>query len=93
MTERMNIIVPRSYVTSSGEAKTSFTRIGVAFQTKNGWSLIFEALPVPSLNDKGQLETKALLMPPLEPDGARQAKSNAPPANFEDLGIDQSIPF
>jgi len=60
MTSRMDIVCPRD----SGD-KTYFTKIGVAFPNKNGngYTLVFEALPLPSLRD-GKIETRALLMEP-----------------------------
>jgi hypothetical protein len=78
MTDRMDILSTRSYTTRDGEQKTAFTRIGTAWANKNGngWSLTFEALPLPTLNDKGQVETRALMMPPKQ-DGAQ---SSGPPA-------------
>ncbi len=98
MTERLNIVSPRQYTTRDGEVKTAFTRIGVAFATKSGWALTFEALPLPSLNDKGVLETKVLLMPPREDDAPRQTgRKGAQPTDFSDLrgavGPDDDIPF
>lgn len=95
MTDRLNIVSPRNYTTRDGEVKTAFTKIGVAFATKSGWALTFEALPLPSLNDKGVLETKVLLMPPREDDGQRLARKGAQPTDFSDLrgGQDDDIPF
>lgn len=67
MTERMDLLATRSY-TSNGETKTTFTRIGTAWKNSKGWSLVFDALPVPSINDKGQIETRVLMMAPREKD-------------------------
>jgi hypothetical protein len=65
MTNRMDIVTSRQ----GSDGKTYFTKIGVAFQNRNGgWSMAFEALPVPSINDKGILECRALLMPPRDRD-------------------------
>ena len=90
MTERLNIVSPRQYTTRDGEVKTAFTRIGVAFPTKNGgWSLTFEALPLPSLNDKGIVETKVLLMTPRGEDDAPKQRSD----NRGAVGPDDDIPF
>jgi hypothetical protein len=89
MTDRMDLVATRSYTTRDGEVKTAFTRIGVAFPIKSGWSLSFEALPLPSLNDKGQIETRVLMMVP------KDKKSDAPPRDFSDMpgaGTDD-IPF
>lgn len=96
MTDRLNIISPRQYTTRDGEVKTAFNKIGVAFATKNGgWSLTFEALPLPAINDKGVLETKVLLMPPREDDGQRTTtnRKGAQPSDFSDLGSDSDLPF
>lgn len=57
-TDRMDLLATRTV----GD-KTYYTRIGVAFATKNGWSLSFEALPVPQLRD-GKIETRVLMVPP-----------------------------
>ena len=78
MTERMDILATRSYV-KDGETKTAFTKIGVAFATKNGgWSLVFEALPIASLSDKGTIETRALMMPP-KGDGSSKSRDDDSP--------------
>lgn len=78
MAERMDAIVARDYVTRDGEAKTAFTRIGTAWPTKNGYRVVFDALPLPSLNDKGALETVVLLMPPREPSRSAPAAEESP---------------
>jgi len=79
MTERMDILATRSYA-KDGETKTAFTRIGVAFATKNGgWSLVFEALPIASLSDKGTIETRALMMPPREGNGPGKSRDDESP--------------
>jgi hypothetical protein len=93
MADRMDVVCPRSYTTRDGEVKTAFSKIGVAFQTKNGWAIQFEALPLPQLED-GKLVTKALLMPPREQTDAPRSsgRGNAPPADFSDLR-DDKIPF
>lgn len=89
MANRMDIVSPRA----GSDGKTYFTKIGVAFETqKGGWSLSFEALPLPSLNDKGQIECRALMMVPRERDGATAAPRLAPPQrNRNDL--DDDVPF
>lgn len=64
MAERLDAVVAREYSDRDGNKKTAFTRIGVAFATKNGgWSLPLEALPLPTMGERG-LETRILLMPP-----------------------------
>lgn len=73
MTDRMDILAIRSYA-KDGETKTAFTKIGVAFATKTGgWQLVFEALPIASLSDKGTIETRALMKPPQPRDGGSPA--------------------
>lgn len=80
MNERMDLLSARPYTDKNGEARTAFTRIGTAWQTTKGWSLTFDALPLPSMNDKGVVETRVLMMPPREPQqrGPAQADPDAP---------------
>jgi len=67
MARRFDILSPRK----SRDGKTYFTKIGVAFENKNGgYSLSFEALPIASLTDDGGIETRALMMEPRERDAA-----------------------
>lgn len=104
MSDYMEIVIARPYTTSSGEQRTAFTRVGTAWPMKNreGFSLTFDALPVPTMNDKGVIETRVLMMPPRPKDGeqqprqqsngysqdkgSRRIQSNAPPS-FEDDDI------
>jgi hypothetical protein len=94
MAERMDIVCPRA----GGDGKTYYTKIGVAFATRNGgWSLTFEALPLPSIGDNGKLETRALLMPPRERDAPQQtrqapqggSRTRAPASD----DLDDDVPF
>lgn len=65
MSERFDIVTARQYADkTTGEIKTAWTLIGRAFQTSKGWSLMFDALPIPQMGKDGQIETRALLMPP-----------------------------
>lgn len=95
----MDLLSTRSYTTRDGETKNAFTKIGVAFATKNGgWSLTFEALPLPSLNDKGQIETRVLMMPPRQDSDAPPARRPARQVNDTGLNsfndtMDDTIPF
>jgi hypothetical protein len=81
MADRYNITVPRK----APSGKTYWTKLGVAFPMKDrdGFSLIFEALPIGKINDKGELVVEAKLFPVDE-------KNNAP-AKSNDL--DDEIPF
>lgn len=95
----MDLLATRSYTTRDGETKNAFTKIGVAFATKNGgWSLTFEALPLPSINDKGQIETRVLMMPPRQDSDAPPARQPARRTNDTGLNsfndtMDDTIPF
>lgn len=84
MEERLQAIVPRT----GKDGKTYFTRIGVAFPSKDGegWSVILEALPLPDKEGR----CVVLLRPPLadKNDGPR----NAPAAKVQ-ADLDDGIPF
>jgi len=69
---RMDILSPRQYM-KDGEVKTHFVKIGTAWpmQGRDGYSLTFDALPVPSLSDKGAIETRVVMMPPKPRDDDR----------------------
>ena len=80
---RMDLLTTRSYTNRDGEVKTAWTKVGTAWATTKGWSLVFEALPLPQLNDKGQLETRVVMMPPK--DDRAPAKRNAAAATDDDI--------
>ena len=85
MTKRLDAVMAREYQ-SGGEAKTNFSRIGVAFETRNGgWQLLLDAVPAPI---DGQY--KILLMEPRQKDQGRSGGQHSKP-NFPD--DDSSIPF
>lgn len=47
MVERLDVLLTREYQ-AGNETKTAFTKVGVAFATKNGgWSVQMEAMPAP----------------------------------------------
>ena len=52
------------------DGKNYSTKIGVMFPWKNkdGFNLIFEALPTPKLNDKGEIEVMVMASPPYDED-------------------------
>jgi hypothetical protein len=65
MSDRWDALSVRNYIDRNGETKTAFTRIGTMFaNSKGGFSLTLDALPTPSLSDKGAIETRILLVPP-----------------------------
>jgi hypothetical protein len=75
MANRMDVVVTRDYEDRSGAKKTKFTNIGVAFEMKNGgWAITLDALPVPTMGERG-LETRMLLMVPREKDDGIQTSS------------------
>lgn len=76
MSERYDIVTARQYVNKDGELKTAWTLIGSAWSTAKGWSLTFDALPVPQMSDKGVVETRALLMPPRGKSGTAELPSD-----------------
>ena len=51
------------------DGKTYHTKIGAAFPMKEiaGFNLVFDALPIAQLNDKGELEVRVAMFPPLPP--------------------------
>lgn len=47
MAERLDVLLTREYQ-AGNETKTAYTKVGVAFATKNGgWSVKMEAMPAP----------------------------------------------
>jgi hypothetical protein len=80
MTNRMDALMAREYE-SGGEKKSAFTKIGAAFETRNGgWSIILDAIPAPV---DGQY--KILLMVPKPREGQQDNRSsNRAPANRDD---------
>lgn len=92
MAKRYEIKQPRP----GGNGKTWWNKIGTAWVADNGKiSLVFDSLPLPSLNEKGELETRAMLMEPLERDGAaprQQPRGGGRPTLDDDLD-DSDVPF
>lgn len=96
---RLDIMQPRQ----GGDGKTYWTKLGSAWPNKQGvgYSLTFEALPMPAMNDKGQVECRVLLREPLPPrDGydaspqRRTATTTRAPAAFDDdLDDAGGVPF
>jgi len=82
MADRYDLVTPRN----GSNGKTYFTKIGVMWpmKGKDGFSITLEALPLPSMNDKGELETRILAMEPYK-------KDNAPPAATGEL--DDHVPL
>lgn len=64
MADRYELKTPRQ----GKDGKTHWTKIGVAFpmKEKDGFNVSFDALPIPQLNDKGELEVRVAMWPPYE---------------------------
>jgi hypothetical protein len=75
MAQRYDLVTPRE----DKNGKTWWTRVGVAFENQNGdgFSLSFEALPLPSLDRDGKLQVRVLMRAPRERDDDRSASQPA----------------
>lgn len=70
MTERYDVKVPRV----GKDGKTYSTKIGVMFpwkSGKDGFNIIFEALPIPKMGQSGEIEVMCMAAPPFEEDKER----------------------
>jgi len=86
MAKRYDLVTPRE---SNG--KTFYTKVGVMWpMDRGGFSLTFEALPIPSTNRDGKLEVRVLAFEPR--DDAQPARSGRAPSR-DDLDDDMSVPF
>lgn len=82
MADRYELLTVRSYTDTQGEEKKAFTKIGTVWPMKDrdGFSISFDALPVPVLNREGQLETRALMLPPKPREDDQQQRQAERPA-------------
>lgn len=83
--ERYDVMTPRE----GRDGKTYWTRIGVMFPNRNGggFSISFEALPVPQIKD-GKIEVRAVAMAP------REKSDSAPAQAGSGSGmLDDDVPF
>jgi hypothetical protein len=101
MTERMDAVTAREYEDSQGNKKTAWTKIGSAWPTRNGgWSISLDALPLPTLGERG-LETRIMLMVPKARDEQPRRQQSArrdrdDPRTMTqryDLDDDSDLPF
>ena len=100
MTDRLDALVVREYTDRDGNKKSTFTKIGAAFATRNGgWSIALDALPLPQMGERG-LETRILLMPPKQDD--RPARQDSVRRDRDDprtqasrvhAPLDDEVPF
>ena len=103
MADRYRLAVPRP----GKDGKTYWTNIGVMFpmKGKDGFSIIFEALPIPSLNDRNELECRAMAFDATDDQNRQQSSHNEAKSNgYQDQGqapldndtsgdLDDEIPF
>ena len=94
---RLDAMIATDYVTSNGDSKTRWTKIGTAWPAKQGagYSIVLDALPLPSMSRDGKLECRILLREPLParddaPRNGTPARNNRAPVD-DDLGDD--VPF
>ena len=81
MADRYDLLAARPYIDGQGEEKTYFSKIGTVWPMKDrdGFSITFDALPVPSIKD-GKVETRAIAMPPKPRDGEQPAQQQQQPS-------------
>lgn len=95
MAERLDALTVREYTDRDGNKKSSWTRIGAAFPTRDGgYSITLDALPLPTMGERG-LETRIILKVPQDR-SERQPQRNGGSetgsyGNLRDL--DDEIPF
>lgn len=98
MAERLDALVGRKYKDRDGNEKTQWTKIGAAWPTQNGgWSITLDALPLPSMGDRG-LETRIVLMVPKERDDQAPAPPRGKQQSYAEQSggareLDDEIPF
>jgi len=94
---RLDAMIATDYVTSNGDSKTRWTKIGTAWPAKQGagYSIVLDALPLPSMSRDGKLECRILLREPLpaRDDAPRTERAQSSPRRAPvDDDLDQ-IPF
>lgn len=68
MAERLDALTVREYTDRDGNKKSSWTKIGAAFPTRDGgYSITLDALPVTTMGERGP-ETRIILRAPLPKD-------------------------
>lgn len=89
---RLEAFTVRKYVTSQGEEKAAWTKLGVAFPHSNGtgYSVQLDAIPAPTIKD-GKAIYEIVLRPPMEKD--HQRGNGGPSRGAAAPDLDDSIPF
>src|SRR5688572_27679855 len=99
---RYDVMTGRSYTDRNGDQKTAWTKIGTLWplRDREGFSLTFDALPIPSTNKDGAIECRAVCFPPKEKDEQPAQRSNGggygdrrDPRKPPPPDLDDSIPF
>ena len=102
MTTRLDALVVREYTDARGETKAAWTRIGTAFPSREGagYTLVLDALPMPSLDRDGRLSCRVLLREPRQDDRPQQqhGQQRAQPQSQRRADapagyVDDDIPF
>ena len=97
---RLDAMIAREYTDRDGNSKTAWARIGTAWPAKQGagYSIVLDALPLPSMSRDGKLECRILLREPL-PARDDAPRGNGTPARTKPSqfdapdGLDDEIPF
>jgi hypothetical protein len=93
MTQRLDVVVAKTM----GNGKTYWTRVGSAWMKDDGpgFTLIFDALPVPTKNTKtGEYEIRCVGMVPREQHAERDPSSDRRSKRQADAGgPSDDIPF
>jgi|TARA_R110000824_G_scaffold44153_3_gene128635 hypothetical protein len=89
MSKRLDALNPIKYE-KDGQEKTQWNKVGVAFEGRNGgWNVSLNAMPAPSVDNKGNLVYKIVLMEPKSFDDERPARQQRP----QQGGPDSEIPY
>ncbi len=80
------------------DGKTYWTKIGTMFpmKEKDGFNLIFDALPTPGIDDRGQIATRVTAWEPYKDDGIsshNRSKADGFQTGPKVEEIDDEIPF
>ena len=92
MAERYDLKVART----DKNGKTWWTKIGVMFPMKgdkDGFNLSFEALPIPSMNQEGNLECRVTAWEPYKEGDGKPGKGVSREPVIEGEALDDEIPF
>ena len=93
MADRLDVLLTREYQ-AGNETKTAYTKVGVAFATKNGgWSVKMEAMPAPV---EGTFNFVLFPPKPRDDNGGRQNNGGGQSRQggySAPGGLDDDIPF